>query len=424
MNEKPEFKRYGDWHLFLWHGAGYGIGFEHLYESGGDLHAEITVQALKPADGRSHVTWEKLNLSSGQSRDRLAGRLCKQTGIDGWRGMLEYACVTAGREYRKGEPVIDLAEVESSDEVQYLIQKLCPLGAPTLMFADGDSMKSFLALSFALSVRTGCALPCGLAPTQQAAVLYLDWETSKEEMSRRLRWLATGFGIAVPHIHYRRMVRPLADDISRIRSEVDKLEIGFVVLDSAALATGGEPKETEPVLAMLAALRSLAPATCLTLAHVSKATAADRGPMRGRAYGNVMYENLGRSVWELRAAHDGDTHYVAFFHRKVNLGRGQQPFALRLDFDDAQHSISIHPQSLQDVPELAEHSTLAERLLWLLKRGAREVGDMAENTGEDPRAVRSTLSILAKQGKVLRLDENAKGGRGKEGSWGLPTIMA
>lgn len=419
MSGKPEFRREGDWFLFTWPEAGYGIGFDQLYESSGDLHAEITVQALVPVDGKAHVTWEKLNLSSGQTRKRLADRLREQTGCGDWPAMLEYACVMTGREYRRGEPVVNLDEIDAPPQVVYLMSKLLPLGEPTLMVADGDSCKSFLALALAVAVRTGLALPCGIEPQRQVAVLYLDWETSMQEQRRRLGWMARGLDIAIPRIHYRQMVRPLADDASRLRRDIAKLGIGFIIVDSAALATGGEPKEAEPVLRMMGAVRSFSPVTTLILAHVSKATAGNHTSERGRAYGSVFFENLGRSVWELRASRDGLVHSVGFFHRKVNLGRQHDPFALKLTFDEEAQSVRIEHQWLDDVAELSEHATIAERLLGLLRHGSAGVSDLAENLGEDPRSVRVALGRLAQAGKVIQLHDDAKGGRGKEQSWGL-----
>lgn len=424
MNE-PERRQYGDTWEYLWPDTGYAIGFSALRESKGELHGEIWVGTDRPADNRNgHVVWGSFNLSAPTSRAKMAVQLHSRTKhgtIDQWVSMLEYACLMTAEEFRQGEPVRDLSESPAVLAVDYLVHPILPAGEVTTIFADGESCKSVLALGLCLSLTLCAEVIPGLKPTRRLRSLYLDWETSYEENVRRQEMICRGLGLQErpPGVLYRHMTRALGDDLTAIRTSVDREHIGLVVVDSAAPATGAEAKDSDPTIRFMAALRALN-AGKLVLGHVTKETAKARGADRGRMYGSVFYENLSRNCWELRAETETDPISVGFFHRKANMGRKVKPFAVTLRFDDVAHAVTFRRGDIEAAPAVAEHAPLSWRLAAALRRGPRSTADLAEDLGVSEASVRSTGRRGVLAGNLVQLTSSAgKGGRGNSALWAL-----
>ena len=155
----------------------------------------------------------------------------------------------------------------------------------------------------------------------------------------------------------------------------------------------------------MTALRTLAPAARLLLAHVSKASADASGP--ARAYGSVFVNNLARSAWELRRAREddgADDLVVALHHRKVNRGKLHPPLGLRFCFGP--EAVRVEASDLGDRPELLAGTSLGYRLRTALAHGARSTADLAEELDATVDTVRRTLNRQAKRGGVVRLGDN------------------
>ena len=71
------------------------------------------------------------------------------------------------------------------------------------------------------------------------------------------------------YIKYRSCALPLYQDLEQIKEAIDYYGANLLIIDSLGLASGGEPKETEPALKFFAALRQLK-TTSLILGHNSK----------------------------------------------------------------------------------------------------------------------------------------------------------
>ena len=364
--------RNGDTFTFTWPECRYKLVLDQIREHSDDTFAEITVlHDPAPAGTRGHIHWTKLNLISTVTREKLAKYLGERTQARNgfWTSALEEVCSLTVEEFRKGESFVDLADGIAPKEVAYLLKPLLPLNETTALFADGDSCKGWIALAVGLSLSLQRVCLPGIAePGRASRVLYLDWESTYEENQRRLMMLSRGLQLQErPRgIVHRRMTRSLADDINLIRRWVSEHKIELVIFDSAIPATGGEAKETAPVAALNQALRLL-PCTRLVLGHVSKATAATTG-QRGRMYGNVMYENLARSVWEVRSDTEVLPYQIGLFHTKVNMGMKAKPFGVLLQFNDAMGSAWFEGASLADMPTVAEHMKPSTRIRQLLLR--------------------------------------------------------
>lgn len=397
-----------------------GFGMDHVRETSDGLRAELTVESTLPgASGRiaGPVTLNLLSVrSQTETTNKLAGRLNGTGPKLDWEQMVGSACAIVARQYRAPSPLIDLSTVEDAGPVEYLIPGVVPVEETTLLYGDGESAKSLLALRIGLSVCLGHPLPWQVAPTRICPVLYLDWETNPKTVAGRLRRLATAQELSVPTIHYRQCFRSLDDELPHIREEVSKLRIGLIIVDSIGFAASGALVEDETARRALAALRQMHPATRLVLAHVSSETAKQTsGP--ARPFGSAFFWNGMRSGIELRRSDEGpggDCFELGMYHRKANDGEHHKPIGLRVIFDGSRGPIAFEPSSIDEVPDLAARTSLSSRLRGLLQQGARDTADIADELDVPVDTVSKTLRRMP---DTVRLSEG--GGRGKSARWGL-----
>ncbi len=379
-------------------------------ESGEGLHAEVTITLRGDV-----LSWGRLNLASTSMREGLVKKLGQAAAEVPWRERLELACRLIAQRVRIGSPIVTLAPTMPEPGGRFLVDKLMPISETTVISGDGGAGKGHLALALALALTRDVALPCGLRPiVTPTRVLYLDWESCREEQEERLFLLAAGLSVDPPAVEYRAMTRPLADDIATIRAEVTRRRVGLVIADSAGPAAGGEPEGADSAIRLMTALRSLAPATRLLLAHVSKASAESPGP--ARPYGSVFISNLARSVWEIRrSAEEESDLLVALYHRKVNRGRLHQPISLRFTFHDDR--VTLHGQDIADSGDLLARASLSKRVLTALKTGAATVADLAAGLDSSEDTIGRIVRRLAGKRVVINVAEQV--GKGHPSKWGL-----
>lgn len=411
---KPDVRRDGDTWLLTWPEDQIGLGVERLRESSDGLHAEIVVESTAPgSSGRVHGP-VKLNLLSSDSQTRLANVLTKRVNHTDWASVVTQACAIVAREYRAPTPTLNLADYEDDGEVEWLIPGFLPKNETTILYGDGESGKSLLALLLSLRCRTGGTLPWGAAPSQQANVLYLDWETNPRTVKSRLKRLAWDLE-AVPQIHYRQMFRSLEEEVPNLRYEISQLGIDLVVVDSIGFACSGPLTEDQTARGAINALRALSPATRLVVAHISQEAArATSGPVR--PFGSAFFWNGMRSGWEVRKAQDQPLKNrleVGLYHRKANDGEHSVPVGLSVTFMDT-GAVVVRQTGLEEVPELAERMSLSARLRFLLRSGEKDTATLAQALDAKPDTVARTLDRAAWAMKV-----SGGGGRGNPTVWGI-----
>ena len=270
----------------------------------------------------------------------------------------------------------------------------------------------------ALAIKTKTTLPEGLAPNKQANCLYLDWEAQRSNQLRRIWALSKGFGWErPPAIQYRPMGRPIWEEATKLRAEIDRLQIGFVVIDSIGYACVPEDiNEAATALRAMGAARSLG-VTVLVIAHVAKGSSEQKGN-RSTPYGSIFFENSARSQWEIRRGESREEGVITFgaYHTKVNDGPIERPIGLEFQFFSENKRVSridLLSCDLQADPELAVHTSLQTRLEALLKRGKKSVKELAEESGVKPGTVRVTLGRMKNVQKldVVHIDGS--------GYWGI-----
>lgn len=426
--DKPGIERAGDSWVLTWQAERIGLGMERLRESSDGLHAEIVVQSIRPGGPGRLLGPVRLNILSAESQTRLANTLDKRVngpdaGVN-WHAVVVQACAMVAAAYRTPAPTIRIRDYPNDGPVEYLVERLIPMGETTLLYGDGESAKSLLAQRISLSCATGARLPWGGEPVDLTNVLYLDWETNVRVVKQRMLRMAFAAGLEeLPdNIHYRgddntgHILRSLEDELPNLRAEIARLEIGLVVVDSIGFACSGPLVEDQTARSVLNALRQLAPATRLVVAHVSSDTARQTTG-KARPFGSTFFWNGMRSGIEVRRSEESAATRMdlGLYHRKANDGEHHPDIGLSVYFDQVEGApIRFARSNISEVPDLAARASLSARITSALRVGSLDTKELAKQADAPESSVRKTLERMANVTLLV-----PGGGRGKPSIWGL-----
>ncbi len=409
--EDPVLKAIGE-SLFVVYKDRAVLEFTRLSEHHDSLSAEVTVSNA----AGTVLHWARVNLVSTQGRGALVKAVEEAEPTGDWRPIIERSCRLVAKHVRAGDPAVELVPRPPDPLVQWSVDGWIPLNQMTVLFGDGGSGKSYLALGLSVTGLLDRPLTPRWRVVPLRRVLYLDWESDRIVQEARLWALCRGFRStpAEGRLLHRTMRRPLRDEITAIHAEVVRQEVDLVVVDSLAPACGPEPESADAVVPTFLALRSLA-VTTLILAHVSKQSADSKGP--ARPFGSVFVYNLARSVVEARRSKSdgqGDDRAltVTLYLRKTNDGRPRPPSAVRFTFEPSGAVLcaSGEPDS--------GGASLAFQIVEALKSGPKIPGQLAEELDTTPATIKKALHRLENRDIVVRVGP-AGGGRGKEQQWAL-----
>jgi hypothetical protein len=422
----PLETREGDAYVYTWADLSYGMRLRNLLEERDGLDAEVETFAVRPTGAtvkRTLIHEGRLRLLGTNSKRDLARVLQETTkglGLNGvavdWRLLIEVACRRTKEQYRQGEPVLELADVEPKPQT-WLLEGLVPEGRSSLLIGDGMSTKSIQAVAMALAVVTGRAIG-PYRPARTGPVLYADAETDEGEQAERAHRIALAFGLpGVPRgFFYQQQLRSLVSSRQGLHEAIARTGAVFVVLDSAGALANGSLNEDAVAIAMCNALRSLGDVTRLVISHVSKTTASqEKG--RGRAIGSIFFENYARSILEARREGQSKTDFlVGLYHRKVNRGALRDAVAVRCRFEDPFGPIRLSEARISESQELAGYGQDTDAIIAALEGagGAMDFPDLERETGLTGTTLRRRLS-----GTSMVVQLHAGGGRGIPARWGL-----
>lgn len=346
---------------------GVTVTIDRLRRRSDELIGELVVRcdlagALRVSDD-GVLTAADFNVSSLRARQDRASWLARraQTGeLLDWAGVLEVFCLRVLEAERQGQPVTHLRDVPkpTADEFFEVLGWRVPRRHPACLFADGGSLKSYLALF------TGGRLTLG-----GARVLYVDWETDARDHRLRLERL---FGPDMPDLLYHRAERPLTVEVDGLRRQVRDHGVEYVILDSVAYACDGPPEAAEVAGRYFRALRGLKVGS-LSLAHINRSETGEHKP-----FGSVFWSNSFRQTWFAKRDHespDGRSVTVALFCRKSNLGPSDESLGLTVAFGETHTTITR--VNLADVESFASQLPVWQRMVSALRPGPLTADELA-----------------------------------------------
>lgn len=349
-----------DGYSLTWKEKAVRLEARHLRRDRHELIAEVA--ALCDWAGartfRGSLVTADLNLSSAAARKTRAKDCLERSRLEepddfDWHGLFEEFCVSVIMAERAGaadSPLVDLPELQA-DHIHDINGFPVLLHHPMVLFGDGGSAKSYLALWLATK----------LAETSRT-VLYLDWEFTGEEHRDRLKRLT---GEPMPRsIRYLRCERPITEESERIRRLIREQQVSYVICDSVAFAVGGAPEKSEMALGYFAVVRQFGIGS-LHIAHVNKSEHGDQRP-----FGSTFWHNSARATWYLQRATDtvGETTvHLAAYHRKANTGRLLPALGFRLSFEPTRTLVQR-----QDVGAGSSEELSGKLPVWQRMKGAIE----------------------------------------------------
>ena len=297
------------------------------------------------------------------------------------------ALVTAQEPCWDGDSAIALRDVVPKADHAFVNVTgfMLPLAHPSILFGDGGSAKSLLALYIA-----------GRMAERGHRVLLADWELEAQDHRIRFGRL---FGDKLPaDVYYIRCTRPLAREVDRLRRIIRQQEIDYAICDSIGFATHEAPETAVSALAYFQAVRQMGIGT-LSVAHVNRSETGDQKP-----FGSAFFHNSARATWFVKAVDSAAGLTLSIFNRKNNLAERQTPFALNVSFSN--HGVNIKPAEIASVEHSPQSEGIGRRLRVLLKGGARsrtEIAEALNNVKAD--SVRRVVDREIKFGRVVRLSD-------------------
>ena len=389
------------------------IVFDHLRNGRDSLVAEVDVLTSLPSFGPLLRDGQLNILSETTQRSWAKGLSHRCAAITDWEGILMEACRLVKKAYRDGEPSVALSEIERPPHGSWAIPGLVLARLPVVLFGDGSSGKSLLALAIAESLQSGQSLPgLGLKPSREVNVLWLDYEYDGWEHT--LRSLA--MGVERSAIRYRRMDAPLCDAEEAIEKEIDRHNIGIIVIDSAAMACGGKPEDSEQTNRLFQSLRRF-DRGAIVIAHETKSNTQASGPQwHDKPFGSAYWHDNARATWFVQKQQDeqGEDEaqvllHVGVFNKKTNQGRLWKPLGWRVEITNNDQlemiGCTFAREDVRDIEGLRVSAGLRANIRRVLESGAMTTPDIARELDAKPDSIRKTCERMLRAAELVVVDQ-------------------
>ena len=401
MSDEPYLKPTPNgYRVHLRYGEGGHIVFEFddLETQRDSLPATVRTWVL-PHAGLERRFRARIDLRNLNNEAAYRRNLEKMAGVDGhFIEVFNEACQSVVDVVAKEDQTVNLADVEADTCTQYMVPPLVLADGPTVHFGRGGSGKTYVALAMAVSMALGrdfLGQRC-----QQGEVLLVDYEATPKTTKARLQRIVAGLGEPWRDdlIHYwEPHARPLPDILPALERKIREENIRCLLVDSAGLACGGNPKDEDVALRYFNSLARLG-IPSQTIAHVTK-QGKDEYP-----YGSVFWSNSARLTWNVKLdRQEGPTMWVSLSNRKSNETQPMEPLGVRLDFSE--NAVAISREGEIPAPKTASDS---DRLLTALQAGPRSVKQLSATLNLSGNAVRTILNRLKpKAARLGRADDGS-----------------
>ena len=400
----PVLTQQGTTYVLAW-AEGVTVECKRLYEHR-DRHIEavVTVRDTAELNGphllgpiRTHITKTWRGIIS--ELEAISAR-------DDWRQRMTQVTSLVSEAYLIGSPAIALDDAEPPEPSREVINRILWQGTPCIIYGAGGIGKSLVGLNLIQGLHSGFTV-AGLETVRQNA-LWLDWETTRSLAYWRNSEILRGRGIEPGRwpdpekpesprgrmVFYREMVGSLSDNVETVADEIERFNIGTVLVDSAIPACGGEAEATKPTQDFFTALRAIKPAnrdlSTLIIAHVTKGST--NSTATATPFGSTVWKDRARDTFELKASQLRNAAYsdFALHHRKSNMGPLHDPLGFRLTWANG---CTIESLDIKENAELVAGLPISERArITIGETGPMTTEALAEVLDSPRSTVASSLS--------------------------------
>lgn len=410
MISTPEWRASGDTIRFDWKDEQITVEADGLHKERYGLYCELMLTTQR--SGKAQLLFSgRMNLSALDDRPKMTRYLeakIPNTEMD-WAAALEQVCLISKEVWRRGEPSVDLRTVDPREAPRWLLEPFVAASNLSLLFADGGTGKSTLALAMGVAVASGSPI-LGILRGPTRPVLYCDYEDDEYTHGERLHALCKSADIdeaQIAAIDHQRLQVPFLDAAEQTRRQVREKGYGLVILDSFGMARGANPSDADPTINAGLALRRLG-VPVIVIDHVAKAGPGERPKPIGSVYtGNQV--RIGWYAEQVSADEEGNEIVVRLSMAKRNRFRKMPDRLLRINYfldddDEYLEGLTIREARASQVPELIERMSLAQRILLELEK-PRQLKDLADELGEGYAKVKARAWELNKGGKIVKLPD-------------------
>ena len=309
-----DIKRVGNNYMIFF--TGYRLIFSGIRVKGKDIQSNLKIV---DTDTEKTLFISTVELMDIDARWKLSRHLEILERNVRWQELLTLAFTKVINELLTHDEPAQLIETEPHEH--YFIKPI--VADPyTLIFAPGGSGKSYLALLIAMAVQNGLDFGFFEMQATKMNVLYLDWETSLEDISRRFTLLKNGLGQDLESPYYRNLALPLNYEFDKVLDDIVKYNIKLLIIDSVVPAIGGNINHADVVgefFSMLKQFYNTNGTRTLLLTHISKQSKKEEGDKS--PIGSVYFENYPRLVWELKSVSLRDKLQIDLIPYKFNISK-------------------------------------------------------------------------------------------------------
>ena len=303
----------------------------------------------------------------------------------------------------RGEPILDIGGDAKIVNPSYLVEPLVYKGLPNILYGEGGTIKSIVALTCCILCKLGLKENPFEFKIQPAIPLFLDYEFEPDVTENRIVRICNGLGSDKVTIKYRRCRVPLMNEIDKIQDLVETNNINFLVIDSLGMAAGTDSlKEAKSATDFFSSLGQLK-CSSLIIAHPPKSNGE---PGHSSPYGTAFFSYLARNVWECRKSQEvgEDEMDIAFVHTKTNLGKIYKPFGIHASFAD--ESITMFRTQIENISSFNSLQPIRKRIAdFLGGNGMQALKDIVMAVGANQESVRQKLYQMKKDDEVLHLEQ-------------------
>ena len=355
------------------------------------MRAELQVTSTRTGIHtiENDLVWsEEISLSDLRNREEVAKALGARLHLNPveTRLLLDNLSAKVRQAERAGEPAVLLRDIPrpTADDTLTVEGLTLLKNHPMLIFGDGGTAKSYLALYVA-----------GLLDRQGLKVGLFDWELGGGDHRLRLERL---FGPDnMPGVYYARCSYPLSHDTDRIEGIIKEHRLDYAIFDSVAFACDGQPESAEVAGNYLRSLRPLNVGS-LHLAHVTKAGAESDKP-----FGSAFWHNGARSTWFVMrtVGESSDRQIIRLKNCKANLGPLLPDVGFEILFEPERTTFT--KLSAGALSAIASKDTAIKRIRKALAAGPLSVGALVNETGDQRGTVTKTVNRYVKSGELERI---------------------